>query len=126
MRQPVLQDNGGFTLVEFMIALLILTIGLLGLLETVNFSIRSNLSNKLRSDAIMLADQEMLASRSLPFADIEDHIDSKKASAIFVNYSVAREVEDTSPSTKNVTIRVKWRDRREIKEHYLTTIISSN
>jgi len=126
MQLPAHQNSGGFTLIEVMIAILILTIGLFGLLETVILSINQNRGNKLRTEAVMLADQEMLAVRSSGFDGIVDHIDGKQTGVGFVNYSVARKVVDTTATTKNVTIRVKWRDKALVKEHYLTTIVSSN
>lgn len=124
MRQPVRQNSDGFTLIEVMIAILILTIGLFGLLETVILSINQNRGNKLRTEAVMLADQEMLAMRSLAFADILN--ETKKLDVGFVNYSVARQVINTTASSRNVTIRVRWRDKDLVKEHQLATIVSNN
>ena len=55
-----LADNRGFTLIEVMVAILIMTIGMLALLQTVNLAIVHNTSNKLRNDGIVFADEAVV------------------------------------------------------------------
>jgi type IV pilus assembly protein PilV len=126
---PILavRDEKGFTLIEFLISLVILTVGLLGLLETVNVSISQNLSNKLRSNAVMIADQIASTERARPFADIlpSSGVQRVDIGTGFVNYSVVKEVSATATKTKSVMIRIKWREKRLVKEHSLSTMISN-
>ena len=50
-----LRRNNGFTLLEILVALLVLSIGLLGLAGLQTFSLRNNHSAFLRSQAVVLA-----------------------------------------------------------------------
>lgn len=125
MLQPALQTEKGFTLIEFLVALVILMVGLLGLLEVINLGIRQNMGNKLRNDAIMLADQVMSVQRVRAFADIS----ATKAKQItnagvgFVNYSVVKDVSTLSTTSKNVAVNISWRERGQKKTHTLSTVI---
>ena len=129
MLLPVAHVKNGFTLVEFLVALLILTIGLLGLLETVNVSLQQNMSNKLRADAVMIADKVITADRTLPFANIlatngTQVTKSVNAGGGVVNFLVARQVSQTAGSSLNYKVTVTWSEKGKAKEHSLSTIIS--
>jgi type IV pilus assembly protein PilV len=130
MPRPVAHTENGFTLIEFLIALCILTVGLFGLLVTINVSISQNMSNKLRADAVVIADQIVSADRARPLAGIVPSSGTKPANAgiSFVNYSVVKTVAPVSAATirtQRVTVRVKWREKGLIKEHSLVTCITN-
>ncbi len=59
MEQTVSPNNRGFTLVEVLIALVVILIGLLGLLQVALLSIEHNFRNLLRDEAVNIADQMM-------------------------------------------------------------------
>jgi len=122
MMARVAKNTDGFTLIEFLMALLIITIGLLGLLETLGVSMKQNLSNKMRSDAISIADEHMADVRVKPIADLTDS--AEPITRGFVNYSVVREVENAGTSSRSVSVRIKWRDRGLEKQYSLTSIVS--
>jgi type IV pilus assembly protein PilV len=52
-------QNKGFTLIEVLIAVVILMIGLLGLLHTVTIAVENNIANSLREEAVRIAGQRM-------------------------------------------------------------------
>jgi type IV pilus assembly protein PilV len=62
------KNRPGFTLVEVMMAMLVMTVGLLGLLQSVNVAYEHNLRNRLREQALVVGEEQMnlLRSRSLP------------------------------------------------------------
>jgi len=70
MVAPV-RNNKGFSLVELMIALVILQISLLGLLSGLVNSIAVNLNNELRNTTIRITNQTAEAIHSLDFNDNE-------------------------------------------------------
>lgn len=132
MLQPVLHDEKGFTLVEFLVALVIMTVGLLGLLETANVALRQNMSNKLRSEAIVLADQMMSNEKTQLFQNITSLPSSTRQANVgnaTVNYSVTETVAKMDPSTntiKSVQFTVTWTDRGQQKTHTLTSLVSQH
>ena len=131
MFQPAGNSNrAGFTLIEVMVAMLVLTVGLMALMQTLNYAISHNYSNKLRNDAIMVADQALGHERVRPFKLITSvNTTAKVPFALgFVNYSVIEKVDKIGSSDpvaiKKVQFTVTWRDKRERKRHSLTTNIS--
>lgn len=61
------QSNGGMTLVEVMIALVIVLVLMLGLIQTAILSIDGNLRNVFRDEATRIGEQYMGDLRSYPF-----------------------------------------------------------
>ena len=59
--------HSGFSLVEVVIALLIIMIVLLGVFTVINYSITYNAANKARSQALAILQQEVEALRSAKF-----------------------------------------------------------
>jgi len=128
MLPPVLHAEKGFTLLEFLVALVILMVGLLGLLEAVNVGIRQNMGNKLRNDAIMLADQVMTNQRVRTFANISTtsgRSQSVNSGAGSVSYSVSKTVTNPTASSAYVIVNVSWLERGQAKQHSLSTVITN-
>jgi type IV pilus assembly protein PilV len=130
MLPPVLHAEKGFTLIEFVVAVFIMMVGLLGLLEAVNVGMRQNSGTKLRNDAIMLADQVMAKQRVRPFADISTtagRSQSVNAGAGSVSYTVNKTVTGYGGTTisKNVEVDVSWLERGHQKLHSLSTVITN-
>jgi type IV pilus assembly protein PilV len=70
MVQPVmLSNNKGFSLVEMVIAMVIILVSLLGLVQATLLSIDSNVSNMFRDEAIRIAEEQMNILKSLPVSD---------------------------------------------------------
>ena len=104
-------NRAGFTLVEFLVAILIMMVGLLGLLQTVNTSLSHNLANQLRNEAVAVADRQM----SLEMAKGFDLVSTTSMSTYvtrpvltgFRNFSVIRSGAAFSNS-KQVNFEVRW------------------
>lgn len=67
----VLNNNKGFSLVELMIAIVILMFSLLGLLAVMVNSINANATNEVRNTAVRLTNQTAEALLALSFTDNE-------------------------------------------------------
>lgn len=80
-------NNCGFTLVEVLVAILILLVGLLGLLETVNVGISHNMRNQLRDQAVLISEMKMSQFRTRPFDQLTSAFTSKST---FEDYSSQR------------------------------------
>lgn len=125
-----LDSRSGFTLIEFSIAVLIMMVGLLGLLQTVNMASQHNLQSLLRNEAISVADEQMVLTKSsindsTKFVDLasSSSLVNRKARGSFANYSVNRTITETSVNSKEVTIRVTWRYKGSRFNHLISTLI---
>ena len=64
MQKTSRQGSRGFTLIEVLMAMLVMTVGLLGLLQSVNVAYEHNLRNKLREEAVLVAHEQMNGLRA--------------------------------------------------------------
>ena len=107
----------GFSLIEVMIALVVLAVGLLALGTMQIVSIRSNAFSSEMTYSTMLAQQQLETLKNLGFTDPDltatppshtlPEVIEKGAS-----YSVSWEVEDTSADMKTITMDVTWESLR--------------
>lgn len=112
MPQTVLVNKKGLTLIEVMIALVVLLLVFLALMQTALVSIDSNMINVLRDDAVNIAEEQMSNQRNIPF----DNIASVPAAAVTRNirnisnfpYSATVTVTNINADTRQVVITVTW------------------
>lgn len=70
MSNKKISNNKGVTLVEVMIALVILLIVFMGLIQASLLTMQSNMKNVLRDEAVRITSDRMSILRSAPFGDI--------------------------------------------------------
>jgi type IV pilus assembly protein PilV len=70
MRSFSLKNKQGFSLVEFLIATIILSVGLLALINLQWTSIRGNSDSKEMTNAIFLAETRMEQLKNIPYASL--------------------------------------------------------
>ena len=129
MLQTVLLDKKGLTLVEVMIALVVLLIVSLALMQTALVSINSNMTNILRDEAVSIAEESMNEARNIPFDNLAAGASGETVSRNFKNianfqYAVTRTVTDLNFNNKQIEIRVTWNWKgNPIPPHIITTIV---
>jgi prepilin-type N-terminal cleavage/methylation domain-containing protein len=116
------RSTRGFTLIEVMIAVVILSVGLLALMAMQIVSIKANAFSSEMTYSTMLAQQQLETLKNLSFTDanltattpstphtlpLPPNIDAKGGS-----YSVSWQVADTTTTMKTITITVTWQSRR--------------
>ena len=106
----------GFTLIEVMIALVVLAAGLLALATMQIVSIRSNAFSSEMTYSTMLAQQQLEILKNMNFSDGNlssgnhtlPHIIGDKG----ILYTVSWQVVDTTADMKTITLQVIWQSPR--------------
>lgn len=120
-------NNHGFTLVEFLVAIVIMMVGLLGLLQAVNMGILQNMNSALRAEGVAAADwhlaREMSKSFDLVSTSTQRTTDQRPILNGFKQYSVVR-TGVTYSNSKQINITVSWRNKGTRYIHESTSVIS--
>lgn len=123
MAHAQLNKQSGFTLIEFLIATVIILVGMLGLLQSVNVALSSNRQNQMRNDAGLVMDKWLATELGRPFSNLSTTtpagafvpygVDSRPVLSGYANFSVARDVKlyNNSPNSKEVNLEVSWHFR---------------
>jgi Tfp pilus assembly protein PilV len=145
-------NKTGLTLVEVMIALIVVLVVFLALMQTALVSISSNMINILRDEAVSIAEMRMNEARALPFTQTVDSLvgdgtDSSLTATIcpanFVtnfgttglrvsrnlrnisnfDFCTNRDVNTLNTDNKQVSITVGWKWKGEDYTHSISTIL---
>jgi type IV pilus assembly protein PilV len=114
-----------FTLIEVMIALVVLSIGLIALAGLQVSAIKGNNFSKRITTAISIADDRIEQLKNIPYADIQ----AEPATNLTVsNMNFSREVivtiNNPLPNTKRIDVTVRWIDGAKSYSMPISTIIS--
>lgn len=131
-----MKNNGGMTLVEVLMALLITFIVFLGLSSAGLVVFNENIKNDLRDEAVSVAAMEVGFARNTPFDNLVAVADGAPRSidnvvhrirGLSVNYGVVRTVNFLDGDTVQVSIDVAWSrtesDRTRSYTHNVATIV---
>jgi type IV pilus assembly protein PilV len=132
MRNVKLNSAAGFTLIEFLVSIVILSVGLLGLLQAVNYSIDHNMTTQLRDEAVRLADERLATEKSRVFDAIstttKNELVKTNVMKSFKNYSVVKNAAFMagSANTKTVQVQVVWRYKGNRYSHVISSLVSKS
>lgn len=133
-------NNNGFTLVEFLVAIVILMVGLLGMLQGINLAMNKSMENVFRNEGIAVADDLMMAKRNKSFASLSTNYyppggaqpawttlptGPRFARGVYKNYSVQQIVTLKTPQSKEVIINVAWIYKNKKNEHSVSSFVSN-
>lgn len=128
MGQIVNSNDNGFTLIEFLVALVIMSVGLLALLQTVNYALHYNLENEFRREASLIADERMAKEKIKPFATIPvfSYVSSVRRPVYngFKNFSAAYTGSALTANTKQVEYEIRWQHKNKRFSHSVVSLIS--
>uniref|UniRef100_C6E0T5 Pilus assembly protein PilV n=1 Tax=Geobacter sp. (strain M21) TaxID=443144 RepID=C6E0T5_GEOSM len=108
-------------------AMLVLTVGLLGLLQSLQLGYRQNLRDRARNEAVLVAEEQMHDRRRSTFDEIVDFKRevSKKVGGGEVPFEVVGVVDDIDPKTrsaKRLRVTVSWTVHGERFNHEIFTV----
>lgn len=107
----MLLNKKGLTLVEVMIALVVLLIVSLALMQTALVSIDANMANILRDEAVSIAEMRMNEARNTPFNNLVGTLNTtilRNFRNANFQYTVTRMVTNLNSDNKQVNITVTW------------------
>jgi type IV pilus assembly protein PilV len=135
MELVVMTDkNTGFTLIEFMVAIVILMVGMLGMLQGINIAMSKNVESLLRNEAVSVADEIMTRNKVRTFASISTTVANpnwqsvpRTTRGVFKNYSVQKIVTlVTQKNSKEILINVAWNYKNSRKTHSISSVVSTS
>lgn len=124
-----MQNESGFTLVELLVATVILSVGLLGLLQAVNMGIENNLTTQFRNEAVSVADTLMTVEKARPFAQLTSPSStfsvSRSHRLFFKNYSVTKIMTPQSSLTKSLQFNISWTHKGRKFSHSISSLVTN-
>ncbi len=107
---PSYNDNGGFTLVEVLIAILIMMVGMIGVLQSLNVAMEHNLRNQMRDQGVHVGEMVLNEMRGQDFdaAFTNETTIPMNIRGIPSRYTVERDVTELGADTKQYDVTVKW------------------
>jgi type IV pilus assembly protein PilV len=123
----VMRNKKGFTLVEVMIALVVVLLVFLALMQTALVGIDSNMINILRDEAVSIAEMRMNEARNQPFDSLvttpPETVSRNFRNITNFSYTVTRTVTDLNADNKQVNITVTWEWKGNPYTHSITSIL---
>jgi len=123
----VLGDKKGLTLVEVMIALLLLLLVSLAMLQTALMSIDSNMLNVLRDEAVKIAAQRMDEARNSDFdtlVNVDLTVTRNVRNVPDFPFATRRTVTIINANNRQVDITVTWLRKGQTYTHTISSILS--
>ncbi len=109
-----LHNKKGMTLIEIMIALMLLAIVSLAVMQTALVGMRANLQNSVRDEGVSIADLRMNELRDLPFDSIvTDNTGTTRSRVFRAATWTYTETHNVTPvgsknDTKQIDMKVSW------------------
>jgi type IV pilus assembly protein PilV len=114
----------GFTLVEIMIALVVLSVGLVALAGLQISAIRGNAFSKRMTTAVSVANTRIEQIKNMPYANIQPESSTQITES---NINFTRQVTVTNnsplPNTKTVNVTVTWKEGSKSFTVPISTVI---
>ncbi len=122
-------NNGAFTLLEVLVAILILTVGLLGMLQSINLAIETNMRNELRNQGVEVIEDLLSQKKTLTFENItatgeKSLLIPRSVRRGFINYSISMKIDTISDNAKRINFGARWIHKRVKYEHVVSSIVS--
>jgi prepilin-type N-terminal cleavage/methylation domain-containing protein len=134
MRQTVLSNKKGFSIIELLIAMVILFIGMTSMLDALGRYLQINLDNAIRNEAMRIAQEQMIGFRNVSFATIQpagtganDYplvTVARNFRKFSQNFNVNRRIQRISANSVYAQIHVTWQTRGINHQHSIASLLS--
>jgi type IV pilus assembly protein PilV len=122
-------NDFGFTLIEVLVAIVILMVGLLGVMQALNLAIQTNLQNEMRTQGTMIGEAQIAKIKSLPFANISGAAEKSftvpvNLRSAIIDYAVTKKIDTISSTTKRVNVGVSWIHRGNHHDYVVSSVVT--
>lgn len=112
----LIRNSSGFTLAELVVAMLIITVGMLGLLEALNLATDHLLRTELRNESLRVGEKYLNQQKAKPFDRLSSNYalryEPSKVRGSGKPYSIEMSTLDLSSNpvaaSKEITVIVRW------------------
>lgn len=114
----------GFTLIEMMVAIILIGVGLMGLAALSSTVTRANVQSSALTSASALAQEKIEGFRSMPYAEIGAGASTDVRTLDGIGYSRTWSVQTDQPAAdlKTISVTVSWTSRGKTHTTTLSTI----
>ncbi len=127
--ETVMQNKSGFTLIEFLVSIVILMVGMLGLLQVVNLAFSQSTQNQIRNVAVAVVDEEMAKEIAKGYENASTSTKAipvqREVLTVMKNYSVVR-TGSTLQNSKQINFEVRWRYKGSTYNHSASSVLTKN
>lgn len=122
------QNSAGFTLIEVMVSVLVLTVGMLGLLQTIILATDQNLRNQMRTEAVQIGETNMHEMRERAFANltgnhpVEIFTVPSRLPGLEKDYTVTKTIAPVTNASRNLIVDVKWKFKNFTAHHQVSSM----
>jgi type IV pilus assembly protein PilV len=115
------RNQGGFTLVEILIALALATLGLLGLLALQVVTVRGNVTSRQFGEALSVAQQQLETTSYTPYASLSSLAGGPTPVSVpgTTNTYNRTTTVTVGASTTDIAVTVQWNDSQDGRSHQL-------
>jgi len=125
-------DRSGFTLLELMVALIILMVGMMAVISAATNAISLNLDNLLRDEAMQIADEKMRvvkanksATYALPFQNLSVvSMQTSKLRSKTLPYTITLSASSAGGNSNLVHVVVSWTTRSTQKQQEFMSLVT--
>ena len=124
MDNPERKGEHGFTLLEVIIAVTILTVGLLGMAALQATAIRGNAFGIRNSEAVALIEDKIEEYKNTPYASIAEGTVTETGVGSFGMFTRKSTIQEHVPvtDTKTISVEISWSDPGSHSFSYQTVI----
>lgn len=127
MQRTVKSNKSGFTVIEVLVALVILAIAMLAILDVMAIAIQHNLEIYARNESVRIAEQAMNELRNTSFAALgnANYNVTRRYKQFTKTFNVSRTITAISTNSCSIRLQITWRDVNDRPHtHTITSLIS--
>jgi len=124
------KSNNGFSLIELLVAMVIIGISIIGLMEMSAVVMNNNLKNEIRNTAIEILSNHVSDLSSKPYDNVPVGVLTKVETEAIRNYKEQFTIVDNitllSSGYKNIASKISWNYRNKSYNYTTNTVVTKN